>query len=68
VVVDIRVVRIVLDSFLEGLKRPLGVTLFHVHTRDFDPRLSKRRNEFDGLEEVLLCTLHVIDQEPVGGK
>ena len=41
VIVDIRVIRVVLDSLLERLERLLRVTLFHVHTRDFDPRLSK---------------------------
>jgi hypothetical protein len=36
-IVDIRVIRVVLDGLLECLKRLLRVTLFHVHTRDFDP-------------------------------
>lgn len=37
VIVDIGVIRVVLDSLLERLKRLLRVTLFHVHTCDFDP-------------------------------
>ena len=66
VVVDIGVIRVVLDSLLERLERFLRVALFHVHTRDLDPRLGKRGDEHNGREEILFCTLHVIDQKPEG--
>ena len=41
VIVDIRVIWVVLDGLLKSLECLLRVTLFHVHTRDFDPRLSE---------------------------
>ena len=37
VVVDIGIIRVVLNSLLERFERFVGVTLFHVHARDFDP-------------------------------
>ena len=37
VVVDIGVIRVVLDSLLERLERLVWVTLFHIHTRYLNP-------------------------------
>ena len=37
VIVDIGIIRVVLNSLLKRLERFVRVTLFHVHARDFDP-------------------------------
>ena len=51
-VVDIRVIRVVLDSLLEALKRFRRVALLHPHTGDLDPCLGERRVELERVEEV----------------
>ena len=63
VVIDVRVVRIVLDGLLEALERLLGLSLFHVHTGNLDPRLRQRRQELQRLQEILLRAVNVGHQE-----
>jgi len=65
VVVDIRIVRVVLDRGFETLERLLGVSLLHVHARELDVALRQARHKLDRLLEVGHRVRHAAGEEPV---
>lgn len=64
VIVDIRIVRVLLDRIFEALERFFGIPLFHIYTGDLDETLCKRWEDLDRLQEISLCSLNVTGEEP----
>jgi hypothetical protein len=63
VVIDIRIKRVVLDSFIETLESLRRVALLHVHTSNLDPALCERGNKPQGFVEIVLCAINVTSEE-----
>lgn len=65
-IIDIRVVRILLDGFLEAGEGLVGIALLHMHGSDLDEGLCKGGDEVDGCREVGFGAVDVADEEVEG--
>lgn len=63
-VVDIRVVRVVRDSFFEAVEGLLRISLFHVDACHLDQALGERRDERDRCKQILFGVVDITSQEP----
>jgi len=63
-IINIRIVRILLDSGIETLESFPGVPLLHMNTCYFDQTLCERRQNLDRLLEVRLCLVDIASKEP----
>lgn len=63
VVIDIRIIRVVLNGVLKALERGLRISLLHMHTSNLHQTLGERGNEADGLEKIGFSTFNVTSEE-----